>query len=263
MAVLAITILMVATNNITPVKNPMPTTHAFVFQRLIAGFGVIICSALLLLAVPRFIAGLYALYPEAAYNQTQEKLPPEAYQKSINDLNLALSWYQNPEYWQLQGIMYLKFVMALPFPEPAKKQALLEQAQLSTMQGLKLSPVDPQSWFRLAVLDSLLNTPEQQIINALRLSFYAGRVEPELLISRLSFAYNYYNHFDKDLQLIWEKQVLVAWAIQTKQLVTFVALHPEAKQLVEKAFIYSPDDWKKLSNDLEIYLKKNSSPKKK
>ena len=131
------------------------------------------------------------------------------------------------------------------------------------MQGLKLSPIDPQGWFRLAVVDSLLKTPEQKIINALRLSFYAGRVEPELLISRLSFAYNYYNQFDKDLQLIWEKQVLVAWALQTKQLITFVALHPEAKQLVEKAFIYSPDDWKKLSNDLEIYLKKNSSLQKK
>jgi hypothetical protein len=159
--------------------------------------------------------------------------------------------------------MYLKLVNTLPLPGLTKKQALLEQAQLSTIQGLKLSPVDPQSWFRLAVVDSLLKAPEQQIINALRLSFYAGRVEPELLISRLSFAYNYYNQFDKDMQLIWEKQVLVAWALQTQQLVTFVALHPEAKQLVEKAFIYSPDDWKKLSNDLEIYLKKNSLLKKK
>ena len=121
MAALAITILMVAINSITPVKTPMPNAQPSIFQRIIAGLGVIICSALLLLAVPRFIASLYALYPEAAFNQTQEKLPPKAYQKSISDLNRALSWYQNPEYWQLQGIMYLELVNALPLSELAKK----------------------------------------------------------------------------------------------------------------------------------------------
>ena len=235
----------------------MLKTNTFNNQRIIAGFGVVVCCGLLMLAVPRFIASLYALYPEVAFKQTQKTLPPEVYEKSIAHLNQALSWYENPEYWQTQGFFYLSLFHALPLQPLAKKQELLKQAQTSIIQGLKLSPVDPYGWFRLAAVGSMLKLPRQQIINDLRLSFYAGRVEPELLITRLSFSYDYYNEFNDDMQMLWQKQVLVAWAFQATQLVEFVALHPEAKQLVEKAFVYSPDDWKKFSHDLEIHLQKN------
>jgi hypothetical protein len=152
---------------------------------------------------------------------------------------------------------------ASPLQPLAKKQELLKQAQTAIIQGLKLSPVDPFGWFRLAAVDSLLKLPRQQIINALRLSFYAGRVEPELLITRLSFSYDYYNEFNDEMQMLWQKQVLVAWTFQATQLTKFVALHPEAKQLVEKAFVYSPDDWKKFTHDLEIYHQKNPLPQAK
>ena len=94
-------------------------------------------------------------------------------------------------------------------------------------------------------------------INALRLSIYAGRVEPELVMSRLAFSYDYYNDFNGEMQGLWRKQVLVVRAFQPAQLIKFVALHPEALQLVEMAFANSPDDWKKFSHDLEIYLQKN------
>ncbi len=262
MAVPAITILMAAINNITTVNMPVLNSHALVYQRLIAGFGVIVCSALLLLAVPRFIAAIYALYPEAVVSQTQEELPPEVYQKSINDLSRALSWYKNPDYWQLQGIMYLQQVNAAPLPELAKKQQLLEQAQLSTIEGLRLSPVDPQGWFRLAVVNSLLKAPKQQIINALRLSFYAGRVEPELVIPRLTFSYAYYADFTEELQQLWQKQILIAWAFKAPQLVKFIAANPEAKQLALKAFIYSPDDADKFLSKFKVIIQSPSLKKR-
>ena len=104
----------------------------------------------------------------------------------------------------------------------------------------------------------MLKMPSENSINALRLSFYAGRVEPDLLIPRLSFSYIYYNEFDDEMQQLWKKQLPVAWAFQAEQLVRFVALHPEAKHLVEDALIYTPDNWKQFSHDLEILLKKNS-----
>lgn len=235
----------------------MPKVNILGYERIIAGFWLIICCGLLMLAVPRFIASLYALYPEAALKQTSEKLPLEVYEKSIADLNLALAWYENPEYWQSQAFFCLSLLNAFPSQPLAKKQELLKQAQASTIQGLKLSPVDPYAWFRLAAVDKMLNLPSGQIVNALRLSFYAGRVEPELLISRLSFSYDYYNEFNEEMQRLWQKQIPVAWTFQADRLVQFVALHPEAKHLVEEALVYSPDDWKKFSHDLEIHLQKN------
>lgn len=225
-------------------------------QQVIAGFGVVVCCSLLMLAVPRFIASLYALYPEAAFKQAETKLPVEVYQKSIDHLTQALSWYEDPEYRQTQAFFYLELFNASPQPL-AKKQELLRQAQASITQGLKLSPIDPYAWFRLATVDKALKMPAPQIINALQLSFYAGRVEPGLLMPRLSFGYNYYHQFNEEMRRLWLKQIPVAWAFQAEQLVKFVALHLETKALVEEALANSPDNRKKFSVDLESYIQKN------
>jgi hypothetical protein len=219
-----------------------PNTKLLNSQKILALIGISVCCGLLLLAVPRFIASLYALYPEAAFKQMPQTLPTEVYEKSIADLNKALSWYQNPIYWQAQGFFYLQLFYTRPFQTPAQKQTYLKQAKAAITRGLSLSPVDPRGWLQLAVVDSLLKSPKQPIINALRLSFYAGRVEPELVISRLRFSYIYYADFTEDMQQLWQKQIPVAWVFKAQQLVKFIAAHPEAKQLALKAFIYSPED---------------------
>ena len=227
-------------------------------ERIIAGVGVVICCGLLLSAIPRFVASLYALYPEAMLKQMQDNLPIAVYEKSIAHLDGALRWNEKSEYRQAQALSYLTLLDKSSFPAPEKRKGLLKDAQISIIQGLKLSPVDPYAWFRLATVDSMLKMSSENSINALRLSFYAGRVEPQLLMPRLSFSYIYYNEFDEEMQQLWKKQLPVAWAFQSEQLVNFVILHPEAKRLVEEALIYTPDDWKKFSHDLEIVLKKNS-----
>lgn len=229
----------------------------FGYEQMLAAFGVVVCCGVLMLAVPRFIASLYALYPEAALKQTQENLPPEVYEKSIAHLSQALAFYQNPDYSQSQALLYLALLNASPLQPPEKRQVLLERAQAAIIQGLKLSPVDSYAWFRLALVEKMLKLSADKIINALRLSFYAGRVEPELLMQRLSFSYSFYNEFNEEMQRLWQKQLTVAWAFHAAELVEFAALHPETKPLVEEAFAYSPDDWKKFSLALEIFIQKN------
>jgi len=235
----------------------MLKANPLVNERVIAGLGVIVCCCLLLLAVPRFVASLYALYPDATLKQMQEDLPAAVYEKSIAHLALALSWHEKSDYWQSQAIIYLTLSNKSSLPAPEKRLDLLKTVQASIIQGLKLSPVDPYGWFRLAAVDSLLKSPQQQIINALRLSFYAGRVEPELVLPRLAFSYIYYPEFNEEMQALWKKQLPVAWAFQPQQLVSFIALHTEAKSLVKEALANAPDDWKKFSLALEIVLKKN------
>jgi len=236
---------------------PMQKASTLRGERIAAGFGVVVCCGLLMLAVPRFIASLYALYPESALKQTDKNFSPEIYEKSISHLSQALAWYDNAEYWQAQALFYLS-LLNTSTPQPLeKRQELLKQAHVSIIQGLKLSPVDSYAWFRLAAVDKMLKRPSAEIINALRLSFYAGRVEPELLMSRLAFSFDYYNEFNEEMQGLWQKQIPVAWIFHTAKLVEFVALHPQSKPFVEEAFAYSPDDWKKFSLDLEIFIQKN------
>ena len=226
-------------------------------ERIIAIVGMIVCCGLLILAVPRLVASLYALYPEVAIKQTQENLPIQVYEKSIDDFNHALAWYDNPEYRQEQAILYLAQINATPANMADKKQELLNQAQTSIIEGLKRSPVDPYAWFRLAAVDKLLKQPPEKIIDALRLSIYAGRVEPDLVIQRLLFSYQYYNEFNDEVQKLWLKQIPVAWTFQPDQLVKFIAQHAEAQPIAEQAFAYSPDEWKKFSLALDIFTQKN------
>lgn len=235
----------------------MPKAKTFGYEQKVALLGLVVCCSVLMLAVPRFIASLYALYPEAALKQTQKNLSPEVYEKSIAYLDQALAWYQNPDYSQSQAFLYLALLNASSLQPLEKRQVLLERAEAAIIQGLKLSPVDPYAWFRLALVEKMLKVPADKIINALRLSFYAGRVEPELLMQRLSFSYSFYNEFNEEMQRLWQKQLTVAWAFHAAELVEFAALHPETKPLVEEAFAYSPDDWKKFSLALEIFIQKN------
>lgn len=237
----------------------MPKAESSIHERLVGGFGVLVCGAMLMLAVPRFIASLYALYPEAAVKQTSEsseKLSEQVYQKCIADLTQALAWHQDSEYWQTQAFFYLALFNATASQPSSTRQEWLKQARTSIVQGLKLSPVDPYGWFRLATVDNMLEASTTQIVEALRLSFYAGRVEPDLSMARLRFAYDYYPDFDVEMRQIWLKQIPIAWAFQAEPLIDFVVSRPTLKPLVEAAFINSPDEWLKFSQALEKHTQK-------
>ena len=212
--------------------------------------GLLFCSALLILAVPRFIGSLYALYPDAVYQDSQNTLTSEIYQQGIDDLNLALSWYNNPDDWKKQSYFYLMLHKNQNFLIQSQNQTLLKQAQIAMINGLTLSPIDPYGWLQLAEIDELLKMPHQQVINDLRLSFYAGRVEPDLVISRLMFSYKYYDSFSADMQSLWQKQILIAWAVKAPQLLQFIARFPDAKAIALTAFTNSPDEGAKFLSQL-------------
>jgi hypothetical protein len=234
--------LTVVTKNITPINMSSYNDNKLLSKRLPACLGGLICGGLLLLAVPRFISAIYAMYPQAAYNLTENILPLTVYENSISDLKSALFWHKQADYWQSLGYFYKQLVRAQPSLPEEQKLIQLKKAQTAIIEGLALSPVDPFAWYQLAIIDNRLNVNKQVIINALCLSFYAGRVEPELVIPRLLFGYNFYNDFSEEMKLLWQKQIKVAWLFKPPQVINFVLLHPEAKQLVLNAFINTPDE---------------------
>jgi hypothetical protein len=192
-----------------------------------------LCLGLLVLAVPRFVASLYALYPESVLSQPPTHLLTHAYLKSISALDNALAWDDNPEYWQSKGICYLAL---FNFPDQSfiQQRTLLLDAQLAIMNGLSGSPIDAFAWFRLAVINKMLGL---QINESLNLSLYAGRVEPQLIMQRLMLTYPHTVELNTEEQTLWLKQVTLAWQLSPTKLLSFVIENPYAKAWVESAFV--------------------------
>ena len=119
-------------------------------NRTITGTGLMICSGVIALALPRLISSAFALHPQVAYQLSQEtKLSTEIYQNAIDDLNLALAWHQSAYQWQEQAYFYLKLYNSQPVQDAEKRREQLNSAQTALSQGLALSPIDPFGWFML------------------------------------------------------------------------------------------------------------------
>ncbi|MGR8934187.1 MAG: hypothetical protein ACU837_07335 [Gammaproteobacteria bacterium] len=253
------------TANIMPVKVFGGGVSSVVSIRsslsyLLAVVGVVVCSILLTLAVPRFAASLYALYPEAVFQrfkQSKQTLPIDVYEKSSVDLEKAHNWFETAETWQMQAFFHLLRLNSAQTIAIEKRRQLILQANEAIIQGLRLSPVDPYAWFRLAVVDQMLDVNAKLLIEALRLSIYAGRVEPELLMPRLSLSYRYYNLLDEDMRCLLKGQVRLAWLFRARELVVFAAEHQGVLPWIKDALFFSPGDWKHFSRDLESYMLKN------
>jgi len=202
-------------------------------QVLLAVLLGMLCLGVLVLAVPRFVASLYALYPESVLSQPPTHLLTHAYLKSIRALDNALAWDDNPEYWQAKGICYLAL---FNFPDQSfiQQHLLLVDARLAIMNGLSSSPIDAFAWFRLAVINKMLGLP---INESLSLSLYAGRVESELIMQRLILIYPFTADLNAEEQTLWLKQVSLAWQLTPAKLVSFVIENPYAKAWVESAFV--------------------------
>lgn len=239
----------------------MSLSRASNHQRLLAGLGIAICSGLLVLAIPRFVASLYMLYPEAVFDQfrqSKQTIPDNVYEKTSDHLEKARGWFETGQYWQIEAFLQLLHLRSTLGLTPEKKQQLIQQARSTITQGLRLSPVDPYAWFRLAVVEQMLGTGPQSLRDALRLSIYAGRVEPDLLMPRLSFAYRFYADSDDEMRRLLRGQVRLVWLFHPEELVLFVADYPDALSWVKDALFTSPDDWKRFSSRLESYVQKDN-----
>lgn len=230
--------------------------NSFSQKSLIALLGTLLCCCLLILSVPRFIASLYALYPEATINQLSDNLPAEIYRKSIIQLERALIWDNNPEYWQNKALLHLALSGDGSLSKTDQQLALIDALQ-AIIRGLQESPVDPYAWYRLAIVESKLNMPASAINSLLQMSIFAGRVEPELVMPRLILGMSFYNSAAPELREMWLKQFVLAWQFQPKQFVKFVVENPGIKALVDAAFLYDADQSSKFNHAFEKTVKQS------
>ncbi len=206
-------------------------------SRFSAVFLGLFSLGILVFAVPRFVASIYALYPESVLTHQQSTIPVEDYLTSIRDLDAALAWDNNPDYLQAKALCNLALVNSPAIPITQKYLQLFEARQM-IIKGLKVSPIDGFAWYRFALVDKPLGHPVSEVAEALRLSLYSARVEPDLVMQRLTLAFSYLNELRIEDQALWLKEVPLAWKYAPNKLVAFVIQNPKAKSWVQIAFVY-------------------------
>ena len=232
----------------------MKSSQNFNSQRIISSIGLLGCCGLLILATPRLVASLYALYPETVLQETNKSFSTEIYGKCINDLNKSLAWQNNSTYLTMLSSFYVKIHNATPATKFDLREDLLHKAHTALTQSLAINPIAPYEWLQLAELDSQLFNPKQVIINSIRMSFYTGRVEPDLTISRIRFSYLYFNDFDDEMKNLFQRQIVIAWNLTPTDLITFLKATEPARDMALIALSNMPEQLKLLRKSLNLSI---------
>lgn len=223
-------------------------------QRIIGSIGLLVCCGLLILATPRLVASLYALYPETVLQETNKSFSTEIYGKCINDLNKSLAWQNNSTYLTMLSSFYVKIHNATPATKFDLREDLLHKAHTALTQSLAINPIAPYEWLQLAELESQLFNSKQNITNSLRMSFYTGRVEPDLTIFRIKFSYLYYSDFDDEMKNLFLRQIVVAWNLNPTELISFLKANEPARDMALIALSNMPEQLELLRKSLNLSI---------
>lgn len=215
-------------------------------------FGIMTCACLILAATPRLISAFYLMFPAQVSEQFRKE--PDSVNlshllKSEMYASMALDWFETGASWQ---VLTLSKVRQLSYIAPSARQQKRQEIYQTNAKGLALSPIDPYAWYRLASIEKNLNHPANKIINSLRLSCYAGRVEPRLLLKRVGFLHQYLAFLDKEMLDILFDQVRLSSLLQPRDLVTLVQQKPSLMPIVHEALQY---DLEHLENFLQLFEK--------
>lgn len=209
------------------------------------------------LSLPRLIAGIKTLYPNAVYEHIlqDEKPANELIVKANIKLKEAIEWNQNSHYW----LQLAHFFQALIYSDEFKKNeylALNSAADKANQNCLLISAVEPYVWYRLAVNRFIVDEKDMTIENLLKFSVYTGRIEPNLLISRLSFLARYIDSFDDELISLVKDQIRLAWLSQRQQLINIIIDFPALQPFFYDAL--APEEHLILNQHIAKIIQKNN-----
>lgn len=171
----------------------------------------------------------------------------------------ALGWVDNSDTW-LQIGHFLQTLIYSGQYEEDEYLAMNAVADRANQLCLSLSVVEPYVWYRLAVNRFIFDEKDLDVAQLLKFSIYTGRIEPNLLLLRLSFSSRYIDSFDEELISLVKDQIRLAWLLKKQALVNTVFYAPEDL----KPFVYdalTPEDLQIFNQLLEKTIQKNNRSK--
>ena len=99
-----------------------------------------------------------------------------------------------------------------------ERRQAFENSITAAESSLARGPAQPRTWLRIAQARSWLRYPPDEVIAALKMAIFTGRVEPSMFMTRLRLGLSYLSRMDSEGTSMMRDQVLLAWQFQRGQL---------------------------------------------
>jgi hypothetical protein len=175
----------------------------------------IIALFLVFLAWPRLHASLLYLPVDTAIGKFYEtrEIPSEQLEGLQQRALDSIVVYPHHRY--LEGLSLLYFLEAADSDNLLhRRREAFENAITAAGDSLRRAPAQPRTWLRIAQARAWLRYPPEQVIEALKMAIYTGRVEPSMFMTRLALGLSYLPRMDGEGQAMMRDQVLLAWQLR-------------------------------------------------
>jgi hypothetical protein len=192
------------------------------------------------LAAPRFVAAVSAIPGDAVRFQLerQNTVGDASLHLLIDNRRLALRWIEDPVYFRDIGAAGTVLSFRQQADDPARK-AQLGESEEALLNGLRLAPVDPYSWARLAYVRLQRGTDAKAVIAALHMSLLTGSYDPELTKFRLSLALPLWSQLAAEDRQAFMTQLRVLWRDAPEDVARMTA-NPRDYPIVIQALAANP-----------------------
>ena len=170
------------------------------------------------LAWPRLQAGLAYLPVDTAisnYWATREIPSGQLHGLQLR-AEKTISIHAHHRYWD--GLSFLYYLEGADQDRPLnERRQAFEHAIDAATVSLGRAPSQPRAWFRIARARSWLKYPANEVIAALKMAVYTGRVDPSLFMARLMLGMSYLPGMDEEGVALMRDQALLAWQLQPRE----------------------------------------------
>jgi len=169
---------------------------------------------LISLAVPRFFAAIALAPGDPIFERIRARdgvVTDEDLRKLAQSRARAARWIDSANIWTEQGIAYRALARRAGLDGEEGRQ-LAERSLASTVKGLRLAPVDPYAWLRLADTVIRLDGPSPEAARYLMISAVTGPQERTIAVPRLRLALASWELLDEDARDIFRRQIGLHWA---------------------------------------------------
>ena len=174
-----------------------------------------VSAFLLYLAYPRLHASLLYLPVDTSiknFYATGEANPAQL--EGLRErARQAIDAYPHHRYYD--GLSLLYYVTAADADNRLyERREAFEASIVAAEASLDRAPTQPRAWLRIAQARAWLRYAPEQVIEALKMAIYTGRVEPSLFRSRLALGLAYLPRMDGEARALMRDQLLLAWDMQ-------------------------------------------------
>ncbi len=170
------------------------------------------------LAWPRLQAGLAYLPVDTAISNywATRDIPSGQLHGLQMRAEKTISIHAHHRYWD--GLSFLYYLEGADEDRPLnERRQAFEHAIDAATVSLGRAPSQPRAWFRIARARSWLKYPANEVIAALKMAVYTGRVDPSLFMARLMLGMSYLPGMDEEGVALMRDQALLAWQLQPRE----------------------------------------------